>query len=130
MADTGNSQLYRDKIIDYYRSPRNQGKLDKPDFATAEYNPSCGDRVSLTGILDGDILADIKFEGSGCVVSIATTSLLTEKCKGMCISEILDLTSEDMCGMLGMELGPTRLKCAVLALNALKRELSKIDSEN
>ena len=125
-----NSQLYRDRIIEYYKSPRNFGKLEDPDFATAEHNPSCGDRVSLTGNIDEDVLTDIRFEGSGCVVSIATSSLLTEKCKGMTIGQIMALSSDDMCEMIGMQLGPTRLKCAVMALDALKRELSNWKSSD
>lgn len=117
--------LYKDVLNDHYRNPRNKGTLENPDFASGDSNPSCGDAVAMQGfITDGKVTA-VVFEGVGCVISQATASLLTQNVVGKTIEEILALSAEDIQTMIGISLGPLRLKCALLPLYALQQGLKK-----
>lgn len=113
--------LYQDILLDHYKHPRNNGVIANADVVSAQYNPSCGDRVSVTAKIapDGTIL-DVQFQATGCVISVATASLLSEKIKGLLVSDALRLDTQDMLDLIGMSLGPTRLKCALLPLYALR----------
>jgi len=114
--------LYQEEIMDHYRNPRNRGKLENPDFTSGEYNPSCGDNVSIEGCVEDGRLVDAAFEGKGCVIGMATASILTESCKGKTLDEILAIDKDELCKLLGgMELGLTRLSCALLPLQALQQ---------
>lgn len=116
--------LYQELLMDHYRNPRNRGSLEKPDISSGMVNPSCGDAVSMQAtIKDGHIVA-CRFEGAGCVISQATASMLTEKASGSSIQEVEALDGAEMQKLIGMELGPTRLKCALLPLEALKKGLN------
>ena len=106
--------------MDYYRYPRNRAKIERPDFSCDEYNPSCGDRVLMQGtILDGKI-QKLVFQGQGCVISQAVASMLTEACVSKTVPEIVALRPEFIVELAGITLGPTRLKCALLALQSLQ----------
>jgi nitrogen fixation NifU-like protein len=111
--------LYQQELQEHFRHPRNCGILECADFATEEYNPSCGDRIAMQGVVVDGILTDIKFKGSGCVISQATASILTEECIGKDIDAVLRMTKDDILSLIGMPLGPTRLKCALLSLQVL-----------
>lgn len=113
-------QLYKELLMDHYKHPRNYGTLDNPDFSLQEYNPSCGDSVSFQGNIKNNTLLEVRFSGKGCVISQATASLLSEYSKGKPIDEILALTKDNVLHLIHMELGPTRLKCALLPLQALQ----------
>ena len=113
-------KIYEQIIIDHFHNPRNKGTLVNPDFATQEYIPSCGDRIALQGTITENKLSTIRFTGAGCVISQAAASLLTEYALGKSIEELLALDKNHMLSMLGMQLGPTRLQCALLALHALQ----------
>jgi len=106
--------------MDHFKNPRNRGKLENPDFAVDQYNPSCGDSISVEGIIQDGILIKLAFTGKGCVISQASASLLSEFCIGRPIDEILALGAEDITKLIGMQLGPTRIKCALLSLIALQ----------
>ena len=106
--------------MDHFQNPRNRGNIDNPDFKTAQYNPSCGDSVSFEAVIEDDMLQKMTFEGKGCVISQATASIFTEHVVGKHIEDILKIEKEDLEGIIGMELGPTRIKCALLSLMALK----------
>jgi len=112
--------LYQEVLMDHYRHPRNKGKLAHSNFKSGHFNPSCGDKVAIEGRIKGNIIADLAFEGTGCVISLATASMLTEQVKNKSLSHIHELDKEFILGMIGMPLGPTRLKCALLPLQALK----------
>lgn len=113
-------KVYEQTIIDHFRNQRNKGILENPDFSTQEYIPSCGDRIALQGnIVEGKLTA-IRFTGTGCVISQAAASLLTESALGKSTDELLALDKNHLLSMLGMQLGPTRLQCALLALHALQ----------
>ena len=113
-------KFYKELLMDHFQNPRNKGRLENPDFAIAQYNPSCGDKIAVEGVVQDGILTQLAFEGSGCVVSQATASLLSEFCIGKPIDEILGLEKEDLTKIIGMQLGPTRMKCALLSLMAIK----------
>jgi len=113
-------KFYKEILMDHYQNPRNRGHIDKPDFSTAQYNPSCGDSVSFEATIEDDKLKKLAFEGKGCVISQATASIFTEYVVGKHIDDILKLEKEDIEGIIGMDLGPTRIKCALLSLMALK----------
>lgn len=111
--------LYQQTVMDHYRNPRNRGTIACPDFTSDLHNPSCGDSIALQGCISQGRVVQIAFQGSGCVISQAAASLLTQTCKGKEIDEIKVLDKNAILGLLGIELGPTRLKCALLALDAL-----------
>ena len=112
--------LYREHILDHYQHPRNHGEIEDPDISQEEYNPLCGDRLVLQLKLEDDHVADVKFHGEGCAISQASASMLTELVEGKSVDELKALTKEDILDMLGIPIGPVRLKCALLSLKALK----------
>lgn len=105
--------------MDHYRNPRNHGVLDNPDFETGSYNPSCGDQITLYGLINDNLVERVTFTGKGCVISQATASILTDWAAGKRVDDIRAFTTDDLLQLLGMPLGPNRLKCALLALEAL-----------
>lgn len=113
--------LYREVILDHYKNPRNHGTLDPNDFTYEDENPLCGDKLRIDVRLDDDqIVKEVAFSGRGCAISQASASMLTEAIQGKPLAEVLKLGKDDMLGMLGIELGPVRLKCALLSLKVLK----------
>jgi nitrogen fixation protein NifU and related proteins len=113
--------LYRELILDHYRSPRNQGRLDGADITYEDDNPLCGDHIRLDLALDDENrVRDVAWEGEGCAISMASASMLSEAIKGKSLEELRHLGKDDMLEMLGIELGPVRIKCALLPLKVLK----------
>jgi nitrogen fixation NifU-like protein len=114
------SDIYKDIILDYYRHPRNFGDLPDPDVRAKDSNPLCGDVIEMQlKIKDGKI-DDLRFNGRGCAISQASASMLTELAKGKTLDEIKALGKDDVLSMLGIDPGPTRLKCALLGLKVIK----------
>jgi nitrogen fixation NifU-like protein len=112
--------LYRENILDHYQSPRNFGTLDHPDISAEDSNPLCGDQIRIDlKIKDGKV-AEVKFTGKGCSISRAAASMLTEEILGKSLEEVKRIGKDEVLEMLGIELGPVRLKCALLALKTLK----------
>lgn len=118
------STLYREELLDHFRYPRNSGELPDAQVSTEVLNPSCGDEIAMQIVVEDDILLQISFKGKGCVISQAAASLLTELVKGKSLEFIEALTKDDMLSLVGIELGPTRLRCALLALESLHKALS------
>ena len=114
--------LYREVILDHYKNPRHHGKLDPHDFTYEDENPLCGDKLRIDVRLDesGQRVADVAFTGRGCAISQASASLLTEAIMGKTLDEVKALAKDDVLDLLGIELGPVRLKCALLSLKVLK----------
>jgi nitrogen fixation NifU-like protein len=111
--------LYRQYILDHYRDPRNHGHLDHPDRSCAETNPLCGDRIEMELRLNGNHVAEVRFDGRGCAISQASASMLTERVEGATLEELRALTPEAVLEMLGVEIGPARQRCALLSLRVL-----------
>ena len=113
--------LYRELIIDRYKNPHYRGELDPHDISFEDDNPVCGDHLRIDIRLDeNDRVTEAAFSGQGCAISQASADLLVESIIGKSLDEIKALTKEDILDMLGIELGPVRLKCALLSLKVLK----------
>ncbi|MGA8856759.1 MAG: SUF system NifU family Fe-S cluster assembly protein [Candidatus Bathyarchaeia archaeon] len=114
------SEIYKDIILDYYRNPRNFGDLPEPDVRAKDSNPLCGDVIEMQlKIKDGKV-EDIRFNGKGCAISQASASMLTEAVKGKTLDEIKAMGKPNVLELLGIDPGPTRIKCALLGLKVLK----------
>ena len=112
--------LYREAILDYYKHPRHKGHLTAPDILSHDHNPFCGDEVTIElKVVDGIVVA-AAFDGHGCAISQATASMLMEEVLGKTMEEIRAFDKEYILEMLGIEIGPVRLKCALLPLKVLK----------
>lgn len=112
--------LYQEIIMDHYRNPRHQGVLTPHDFSAEQRNSSCGDEITFTGVIKDNVLTDVAFRGKGCVISQATASILADRVMGMVLDDILSLDNDALLAMLGMQLGPVRMLCALLSLAALQ----------
>lgn len=111
--------LYKDHLIDHYRHPRNTAPLTNANCTSIQENPACGDSVSIAAHIDEGILQDASFTARGCVISVAAASLLSDQIKGKGLHALHNLDAQTMLALLGIPLGPTRLKCALLPLYAL-----------
>jgi nitrogen fixation NifU-like protein len=113
--------LYREIIIDRYKNPQYRGHLDPNDIRFEDDNPLCGDHIEITLRVDGDgKVTDGRFDGKGCAISQSSADLLIESVIGKSVEEIKQITKQNILDMLGIELGPVRLKCALLSLKVLK----------
>ncbi len=117
---SGFDDLFRENILDHYKHPRNRGTLERPDISYEDANPLCGDRIRMDIKVEHGRIADVRFIGHGCSISQAAASMLCEAVQGKTLEEVKKLTREDVLEMLGIELGPVRLKCGLLALKTLK----------
>jgi nitrogen fixation protein NifU and related proteins len=119
-------QLYREVILDHYKSPRNHGLLEPRDAYAEGQNPLCGDEIAVSVRFgEGDVIEDVGFEGRGCAISQAATSMLTELVKGRTAQEVATLPKDALLEEIGIPLTPVRLKCAILGLGVLKVALHK-----
>lgn len=116
------ADIYRELILDYYRNPRNFGRLEKYDIDARDTNPLCGDEIEMQiRVGEGQTIEDIKFVGKGCAISQASASMLTELAKGKQLDWVKQVAKEDIFKMLGNpDLGPSRVKCALLGMKVLK----------
>lgn len=111
--------IYVENIIDLYKNPLNSGQISDASVSHRAYNPLCGDDITVDlNIKEGKVM-DVKHRGVGCAISQASVSLLTEEIKGKSLDEIMNIAPEEVIEILGIELGPVRLKCALLGLEAI-----------
>jgi len=137
------SDLYSDILLDHYRLPRNKGKLPDETLAVEGKNPLCGDELTLHLKLDGDRVVDIRFEGNGCAISMASASMLTEDLKGRTVAEVERRVEQfralirdgkepegepldDLASLAGVAQLPVRVKCATLAWTTLEQGLLQV----
>lgn len=113
--------LYREVIIEHYKHPSYRGHLDPHDIRFEDNNPLCGDHIEITlqTAADGTV-KDARFDGHGCAISQASADLLMESIIGKPLEEVKQLKKQDILDLLGIDLGPVRLKCALLSLKVLK----------
>ena len=118
--------IYREIILDHYRNPRNKGKLEDADVVIHDSNPLCGDQIDIyLKVKDGNI-EDIKFDGRGCAISQASASMLTEMIINKPLTNAKDISKDDILENIGLtNLGPARIKCALLSLKVLKMGMLK-----
>ncbi len=113
--------LYREIIIDHYKNPQYRGHLDPNDIYFEDDNPLCGDHIEITLRVDGSgKVIDGRFDGKGCAISQASADLLIESVIGKPLEDVRQLNKQHILDLLGIELGPVRLKCALLSLKVLK----------
>lgn len=112
--------MYTEIILDHYKNPRNKGSIADPDSSASDSNPFCGDSLTVQLKLKGSVIEDIKFNGIGCAISQAYMSMLTELVIGKDLSYVVGLKKEDLLSIVGIDLGPVRIKCALLGLKVLK----------
>ncbi len=114
-------ELYREQILEHYKRPHNFGAVENPDLEFEDTNPFCGDEQHVTIKLDeNDRVSEVKFEGQGCAISTAATSLLTDELVGMSREELIKLPKEYVLDLLGIDISATRMKCALLGLKVVK----------
>ena len=119
-------QLYREVILDHYKNPRNHGLLEPSDAHAEGQNPLCGDEVTVSVRLgEGGVIEEVGFEGRGCAISQAATSMLTDLVRGRTAEQVAAMPKEELLDELGIPLTPVRLKCAILGLGVLKLALHK-----
>lgn len=118
--------LYKDILLDHYKNPRNWGRLKSVDKKVKVTNPFCGDEVKIELKFEKGKVKDIAFKSKGCVISTAATSILSEYIKGKSIKELKDLDEEKLLKLLGIKIGPVRMKCAMLPLRGVIKGLDEI----
>jgi nitrogen fixation NifU-like protein len=112
--------LYSEILLDHFRNPRNYGSLPSPDVAYEEFNPLCGDRIRIELEIKNSRIATARFVGDGCAISIAAASLLTELVQDADINQGEAISSERLLSSLNSDIKPSRMKCALLPLEALR----------
>ena len=121
--------LYRDYILEHYRRPHNFGVLDNATSSQEGANPLCGDRITLQlRVSDGQIAA-VGFTGRGCAISQASASLLTDEVKGKPVEAVAGIEATDVLDLLGIDISPARLKCAMLSFESLQHLLADIGAK-
>ena len=123
--------MYREVILDHYKNPRNFGTLDPADISYEDDNPLCGDKIRIDLRVDeSNRIKEVAFSGHGCAISQASASMLTEEILGKTLDEVKQFGKEQILELLGIELGPVRLKCALLSLKVLKAGAYGIKEED
>jgi nitrogen fixation NifU-like protein len=113
--------LYREIIIDHYKNPQFRGHLDPNNIQFEDDNPLCGDHIEITLRVDGsNLISAGRFDGKGCAISQASADLLIESVIGKSLDDVKKLNKQSILDLLGIELGPVRMKCALLSLKVLK----------
>jgi nitrogen fixation NifU-like protein len=113
--------LYKEALTDHYRNPRNRGTLRGSNFASESHNPSCGDSIAWQGHIGAGTVNSVAFEGKGCVISQGAASMLSEVVMSKTCQNVIALDTTFMLSLIGLELGPTRVRCALLPLEALQQ---------
>lgn len=116
--------MYREHILDLYKNPQNFGELENATHEFTEVSPTCGDEITIKLIIKKGRVEEVRFNGSGCVISIVSSSLLTEKLKGLNKKQIFKLNKNNVLELMGIKLTPSRLKCAMIPLVAAKNAIN------
>jgi nitrogen fixation protein NifU and related proteins len=121
--------LYRDYILEHYRRPHNFGVLEQPSATFEGANPLCGDRITMQLQVEDGVVTGVGFTGRGCAISQASASLLTDEIKGKPLVEVADFAATDLLELLGIEISPARLKCAMLSFDSLQHLLDDVGAK-
>jgi nitrogen fixation NifU-like protein len=113
-------ELYRELILDHYQHPHNHGTIEDADISFEDTNPLCGDKIRIDMKVRDGIVEDVKFTGKGCAISQASASMLTDEIKGKSLEEVKRLDKQAIFDLVGIPLGPSRVKCALLPLKVVK----------
>jgi nitrogen fixation NifU-like protein len=115
--------IYAEEIIAHYEHPHNKGVMKNPDVSFHEHNATCGDDITVYLEFEGKRVKDVKFEGSGCAISMASASMLTDEIKRKDLATVESMGFKELVELIGIDPGPARLKCATLSLKAVKKAL-------
>lgn len=115
--------MYAEEIISHYEHPHNKGVLEKPSVSFHNFNPTCGDDLTMYLKIKDNKIDDVKFSGAGCAISMASASMLTDFVKGKSLKEVETMGVKNIIDILGIDPGPARLKCATLSLRTLKEAM-------
>ncbi len=118
--------LYRDYILEHYRRPHNFGVLETPSASYEGANPLCGDRITMQLTVKDGVVEEVGFTGRGCAISQASASLLTDEIRGKPVADVAGFKAVDLLDLLGIEISPARLKCAMLSFDSLQHLLDEI----
>jgi nitrogen fixation NifU-like protein len=124
-------KLYREYLLDHYHNPQNLGKIENAEIRRHDINLSCGDEVEMFVKLDDsnkNMIKEVKFTGHGCVICMASSSILSEEISGKSLREVKEMNADSMLEMLRLKLTPTRIKCAMLPLVTIKKGILDYDS--
>ena len=127
---TEEEEIYKENILDHFRNPHNQGKLENPTFSHRELNPLCGDVIEIFIKINNEKVEEVKFIGQGCAISQASASMLTDLIKTKTAADLKQLKREDVLNLLKIPIGVVRLKCALLSLKVLQRGIDKHEGKN
>ena len=119
-------EIYKEHLLDLYKNPHNKGILENFTHEFSKNNPLCGDEIKIQLTIKNNKIIDVKFEGVGCVISMASTSMLTDKLKDMEVESAKKLTKEDILEMIHIPISSVRLKCALLSLDTLNGALKNV----
>lgn len=119
------SKMYKEIILDHYKNPRNYGCIEDPTLVIEGNNPSCGDMIKIYINIKNEKIQDLKYKSDGCAISTASMSMLSEDIIGKDIDHILNKSTDDIIDMLGIEVSPLRVKCAVLGNKIIKKEINE-----
>lgn len=122
------TDLYREEILEHWQNPLNFGEMKGADKVINQINPLCGDQITLFFKLADGKVKDIRFTGNGCAISIASASMVSEFIKGKKVSSLAKIEGKDILDLIGGPVAPARLKCAFLALEALRK--LRVNSRN
>jgi len=124
---SGMEDVYRETILEHYKHPQHRGTIENPDYTYEDANPLCGDHIRMDVRAEGGRVVDARFSGRGCALSQAAADMLCERVIGLSLEEAKKLRRDDVLDMLGIELGPVRLKCGMLALKTLLAGVYGVD---
>ncbi len=113
--------MYAETLIEAYEHPKNKGALEKPTVSMDEENISCGDKITVYLEVDAGRIKEIKFQGSGCIISMASAELLMDELRGKSLDDVKLMTKGDLLKIINIDPGPVRMHCATLALRAIKK---------
>ena len=130
IGEGAEDHIYRENILDHYKHPHNFGKLPSPTVTYREVNPMCGDAIELSLAVTKNKVDAAAFTGAGCAISIATISMLTDQLKGKTLAEVQKMDKETVMKLLGIHLGPVRMKCGLLCLRAVLGAVTQLEKHH
>ena len=119
--------LYRDYILEHYRRPHNFGVIEDATASFEGSNPLCGDRITMQLGIENGVVERVGFTGRGCAISQASASLLTDEIKGKPVADVVAFRADDLLDLLGIDISPARLKCAMLSHETLHKALAETE---
>lgn len=122
--------LYRSEILAHYRHPHHHGQLDNPSVSYHDTNPFCGDEITIDLRIEDGVVIDAAFHGKGCAISQASASMMMDEIIGRPLDELKQWSKDDVLDLLGIEIGPVRMKCALLPLKVLKAGVWGLQSDD